>query len=340
MRAHSASASRIGLLEKCGWWATQDAPEHTESRSPAAAHGTLVHQLVHDLWSRRTVLADDSSAFKQAHKVLEWLLKNAPHTALSEVAMVYDVEGDSTVHLPDKGHRAYPDVTATQVPGTADVMWLDAAAERAVVLDIKTGYHVDPVDQSPQLETLALAASRLYGVEQAMVGYIRVNDTDVWGEWHALSALDLDARRNLLARRLSIIQDKPKPEAGAHCAWCPARTVCPKTTEMMVAAPKLSLKTAEDVAKVYPMLKPWQDLLDTVTDRCEAILKQAGGTIQVGDEDELRFVPTGGGEYVLLKLIPEEMQQTLRSLGAIKDKARGTRMALVKTGVRKKRTGT
>src|SRR6185369_13310973 len=193
MRAHSASASRIWLLEKCAWWAQGSRGEHHSEgpSSPSAAHGTEVHDLVHRVLTGKPAPAESSPrAQHQAGLVLRWLKENAPAVLLSEVPLLYNVATDNTFQLSGEGHRAYGDVGPTEVPGTVDVMWLDAANQTAKVLDLKTGYHVEGADQSLQLETLGLAASRLYGVDEAMVGHVRVDDEHAWGEWHSLTAFD------------------------------------------------------------------------------------------------------------------------------------------------------
>lgn len=345
MRAHSASASRVWLLEKCAWWAQKDTEHYEGPTNEAAAHGTAVHQLVHEAWvgkKESKVQSPSTTAQKQAALVLDWLRKNAPSLAISEVPLIYNVATDTTLQAGepgDYGHRAYGHVRATEIPGTPDIMWHDARENQAVVVDIKTGWAVDAAEGSLQLATLGLAASRLFGVQQALVGHLRVDDDKAWIDWHTLGAIDLDATRRLLARLLHGIEGTPTPTPGPHCAWCPARTSCPETKAMTAALPNLLVATTKDVQRIYPQLKPMRDMLDQIEARIEAFVAKHG-TVQVGDEHELTFVQTGGGESVSIKGIPDDMASTLRALGVIKERAKGRCLKLVKTGVKRKRTGT
>lgn len=331
MRAHNASASRVWLWAKCAYWAHASIELPHETSTGAAEHGTAVHDLVHRrLAGRAWPETNAPRAVHQAKLVLEWLDKNCPKILPSEIAMVYDVATGETEHRLISG-RDYGPISSTQVPGSADILYLDAQNQRAVVLDIKTGFHTGPVDESLQMETLALAAAALYRVREATVAHIRVDDNQAWGEWHELSLLDLDGHRARLNYLLSQTTglNVPEPKPGPHCGWCPARTVCPKTMEMTLALPRLSLKTVSDVAKVYPQLKPIRDLLDAIETRIGDIV-DANGAVTVGPEHELRFAVAGGGEHISVKEIPDDVAQTLRDLGVIKERAKGRRLILAK----------
>lgn len=330
MQAHNASASRVWLWTQCAYWAHASTELPREPPSASGTHGTEVHYLVHCRLSGRPAPESTARARHQAGLILGWLADNCPTVLSSEVAMVYDTARDTTEHRLIEG-RAYGDISKTQVPGSADIMYLDAANQRAVVLDIKTGFLTGPVDASLQMETLAVAAATLYGVSQATVAHIRVDDEKAWGEWHELSLLDLDVHRNrlaeLLAKSTGLAPGDPRP--GPHCGWCPARTVCPKTLEMTAALPRLSIKTASDAARVYPQLKPIRDLLSAIEHSIEDLV-DANGTIDVGPDHELRFIPAGGGETVSVKEIPDDLAATLRDLGVIKQRQQGRRLFLAK----------
>lgn len=317
---HHASASKRSLLAACAWWAQPSVVLPSDEPGPAAEHGTLVHHLVHlGLTSREPWPDATERAQAQATRVLRWVHDHAPRPIMSEVAMVYDAAAGTVREITGRGHRDYGPIAPSELPGSADLIWLDAAQGAAVVLDIKTGADVPPASESGQLAALGLMAAALYGVTRAQVGHLIVDDDGVREDWHTMLAEDLSRAGTYLADHLADVDAEPVPVPGPHCRamWCPARTICPATTAAMVALPTAALDTPEDVARVWAQLGPIEDALAAVKSKVKAFLEERGA-VTMADGGTLRIVEVAGRETVSIKDIPSDMAEVLRDVGAIK----------------------
>lgn len=188
-----------------------------------------------------------------------------------ETAVLYDMDADAAEIL-DAAARSYGHRGRNAVVGTADLVRVHDGV--VYVIDVKTGRGWLPrPSESGQLRALALAFSRVYGVDSAEVGHLRVdtNDGRAWLDLDALDALELaTVREQLLEARESVEAERVAPKEGPWCRYCPAFPVCPAKAALVTEAmdtPVLDQSTAAAA---------WQRIKDTraVLDRMEDSLKE------------------------------------------------------------------
>lgn len=188
-----------------------------------------------------------------------------------EVAVLYDMDKDAAEVL-DAAARSYGHRGRNAIVGTADLVRVHDGT--VYVIDVKTGRGWLPNPAaSGQLRALALAFARVYGVDSAEVGHLRVDTADgrAWLDLEPLDALEMaTVREQLLEAREAVEAEVVAPKEGPWCRYCPAFAVCPAkaalVTEMM-DVPVLDAFTAAAA---------WQRIKDTraVLDRVEAALKE------------------------------------------------------------------
>lgn len=188
-----------------------------------------------------------------------------------EVAVLYDMDKDAAEVL-DAAARSYGHRGRNAIVGTADLVRVHDGT--VYVIDVKTGRGWLPrPSESGQLRALALAFARVYGVDAAEVGHLRVDTSDghAWLDLESLDALELaTVREQLLEAREAVEAEVVAPKEGQWCRYCPAFPVCPAkaalVTEMM-DVPVLDQGTAAAA---------WQRIKDAraVLDRVEAALKE------------------------------------------------------------------
>lgn len=203
MKLH-LSASSLSRTEKC----------------PASASLPRVRQL-----------HADAAAGTAAHAKLE---QSAAPGEFAEVAYAYSVLTGKGRLLGFGLNRGYVDLAEGEIPGTADLVRVEA--ERVVVVDYKTGfgYMVTPARNNLQLLHNALAAASVAGRTSALV---QINRTAIERiEEAELDAFDLAAGR----ARLRAIYDaanteKPTVATGDHCWRCECVSNCPAHLTMAIA---------------------------------------------------------------------------------------------------------
>jgi hypothetical protein len=164
----------------------------------------------------------DLEAYPVARQANAWL-DGADVPAAVEIAIVYDAAADTARALPRGKHRDYGELGPMELPTTLDLVWL--ADDHVVVRDLKTGSRSHA--KIEQLYIQALAASRLYGVERARVGFLWARKTKCEADpLDEIGPGELEAeswRAASVMRRLPMAE----PQPGAHCWFCPAKEVCP-----------------------------------------------------------------------------------------------------------------
>jgi len=164
-------------------------------------------------------------------ETMQRIMGDAAATARAEVKLAYDVATGKGRILGYGSDRGYRDLGPFEIPGTADVLAYDA--ERVYVGDRKLWRAVTPARSNGQLATLALAATRALGLDEATV----------WLEYEhggvdraTLDVLELDEFAAKLrrahaavakARQVRAGGSMPDVAEGPYCKHCPAQHACP-----------------------------------------------------------------------------------------------------------------
>lgn len=163
-----------------------------------------------------------------------------PPDPISEVKLAYDVATRRARIIGAGRGRAYGPLGPFEIAGSVDALGLEK--ERAVVLDWKTGaLDVDPAARNHQLWGYALAASRAFGRDEALVRIVYTAQGNRVDE-HAIDALELAAFADRLERlhgqvAFAIAQRRdgiePDTVEGPWCRYCPAKQSCPSKTGLL-----------------------------------------------------------------------------------------------------------
>jgi hypothetical protein len=229
---HKLSGSKYHLALLCAYPFRPDVVWPDRPAGTSAKVGNATHAIV-EVGQRRRIernpyLADpvvdcELEAYPLARRANAWLDEVSVPRAV-EVAIIYDAATDTARLAPSGGHREYGALGPMEIPTTLDLVWTDA--EEVTVRDLKTGQkryaHVE------QLYIQALAASRLYGLSRAKVGFLWARKTKCEADsLEDLGPGELEAeswRAASVMRRLPVAQ----PEPGDHCFSCPlGREMCP-----------------------------------------------------------------------------------------------------------------
>lgn len=153
----------------------------------------------------------------------------------SEVAVAYDV---ATGHgrilgtgLRRQYHLVVPPLAPYEVPGTIDMIAMDAARTRALVIDFKLWQEVDWI----QLTFYALAVARAWNLNEVTIALLYEGTGRV--RWKRLDAIDLDAfaaehlaelHQRVAAEQAKVARNVlPDTNEGPWCKHCPAQHACP-----------------------------------------------------------------------------------------------------------------
>lgn len=223
------TASKVGLLPYCQWWARDDAPWPPQTSGPLAERGTRFHQAIarYTLTRQREEVAEDIAA--EYEHACAWVDEHTPRglvEVLVEVAFAWDPSTDDAEVLVSVGDRDYSR-GAGRLCGTADLvlLWRKPTAA-AYVYDWKTG---DGSGAGPQLGALAVMVSRAFGIDTVSVSALEVSKHGV--EEVAVESFDAFALAGLAGELAELVAKIPdaEPQPGSHCGelYCPARLTCP-----------------------------------------------------------------------------------------------------------------
>jgi hypothetical protein len=152
-----------------------------------------------------------------------------------EIGLRYDAEHDVTTLGPRRGDPGYEDIGPMVLPGTLDLV--QVVDDAVWIADLKTGKKDNAHPE--QLYAQAVAASRLYGVSTAFVGFVFARKTKCdEPEWEALDGDRLDAEAGRIRRKLRLVPTS-EPVLGQGCFYCPARDVCPAQQRAPIGAEDL-----------------------------------------------------------------------------------------------------
>lgn len=297
------SASTVSRALRCSWWLLPHVQwQHTSSaaaESGSRVHAQVAHMLEPDVApaAGSDVTDDERAAATHGVTAICALAADAVTAIRTEMAFSWQASTDSAKLLGCHIGRAYPADGGWH--GSADAIWLDGDVVH--VVDLKTGLstRVEQADGNEQLATLALAAARATGATRARVHLVFASPTGARTESHDLDGMDLDAH----AARLRELETSLAREAqagtaravsGDHCTYCPARTQCPETSAATaelakVDAPRFDLSTPAGIVRARALLRSVRDAADQVDDAIRAMVRDAGGTLSLGNGKALRL---------------------------------------------------
>lgn len=310
------TASKVGLLSYCQWWARPEAV-WSDRTGPSADRGTRFHAAMHRLalgkldgvvaggergpcagpagttsWTFGSLSAVDDDireAFGHAAMWFEAITNGGLVSFMREIAFAWDPETDTAEQLTLEG-RDYSEARG-RLCGTADLVLWHPESESASVYDYKTG---DGSGAGPQLRTLGLMVARALHIEQVTVAALECRDsgvTEVARE--ELDAFALAAHAGELAEHIAAI-DTAEPQPGSHCGelYCPARLSCPlgteATAEVVQVIPAESLVRRADYRITDPV-----DTADKAIWSLD-VLRLMGAWIESKKDEIKAFVPPEG----------------------------------------------
>jgi hypothetical protein len=276
---------------------------HFGATSDYAANGTAVHLFIaraHEVGRDRALDELDAEA---AHRPLCEALPFAqlPAGGSHEVALAWDYESDVARVLADAGHRNYASAAPTEYVGTADYVGRDY--DMPVVLDYKTGHKwLGPARQSRQLRMLALAASRVVGVDAARVAYCFLRDDGTYAfSWATFDAFDLAEIADELRTLAATLEDASMSDCheSPECDYCAAFSSCPAKMQLARAIGTgavvrdlgiaVEIMTDAELATTYAAIERYDQLADKVR---KALRQRAAmQPIDLGDGRCLGTVP-------------------------------------------------
>lgn len=330
--------SKTQLVRHCLAWLRDDAEWAWDEPGLPAQEGTYVHSLIEISGTDahlKPVPPDgiDTEKCTRMYKCwTDWFAANGPRSIQHEVALAYDPETGVGRELRPEYHRDYRNVRKGEIGGSLDAITYDEGALH--VFDWKTGKPVAPAKSNMQLAAGMLAARGLYpDATSYHVHLIYLNDEGrpAYVDSAELDEMDLDAARAELRDALRN-HGLAKPVPGAHCTalYCPARGTCPATVAAMVelsgvtaqsveAMVSRSIKTPDDVRRVWPLLLRADELLKAAKDKVKTIVELAG-PVDLG-ETVLRITEPTKRETFSKNRIPEakrdEVLADLRAMGAV-----------------------
>lgn len=214
----------------------------------------------------------------------------------AEVAVAFDVATGEAREL-GVGVKAYEGLAPFEIPGRMDLLALDAARTRALVLDWKLYSDADWT----QLLFYALAIARCYRLDEVTVAFVYLGTGRV--HWRTLDALDLDAfsiRLRDLHERVAKEQRKltlnvlPDTNEGKWCRYCPASPSCP--SRVALARRVLDGNEANAMALVRPLDDASAARLYHDIARARSILEQLSKAVYARAAESP--IPLGGGTYL------------------------------------------
>lgn len=210
-----------------------------ESEGPGAGHGQVLHGFLAGCASVGRDAALEAAP--QEHREALSLVRTDglpidPARFRAEVAFAFDLDTGRGRELGQHLGRDYSAATASELPGTVDVIAVEQG--RVIVGDYKGGWgDVPPAAKNMQLRHLALAAARTHGLVRATVSIIRVRpDREPFYDEAEYGAYELDETEFLLQQARDRVRVQIAKRAagevvdvhsGSWCRYCPARPHCP-----------------------------------------------------------------------------------------------------------------
>jgi len=187
----------------------------------------------------------------------------------TEKPYAYDVASGLSRVLPSEGERDYSKATATEVPGTVDVVVVAAADGLVITIDLKTGKPPKTLrEYREQVEHNALCAADVAGVSRAIVMIAHITPAGVEVDVAHLGPLELaEVAESLATTVASVPTAEPRPGPWCFEKWCPALTVCPVAQWPLAMVPSVrrlplvgEVRSDEDAAALIdalPRFEAW-----------------------------------------------------------------------------------
>lgn len=293
----SLSASKVGLLAHCRYWARPDAPQDPYTTSDAADRGTRFHAAIAAFALTGQLVEWDEDITAEMTQAIPWLQEQSRLWSggpmLIEQAFGWDPRLDMACQYEVVTDRAYP--ADGLLHGTADVVF--RTGREAFVADWKTG---DGSSAGPQMRALALMVARTFGCTTVHVAALEVTAAGVREVCcEELGEFELAAIAGDLAEQMAAIADA-EPRPGPHCSelYCPARLACPAATaataELVDVIPAESLvrrapyrltdpiETPEHAAWALDVLRLVSAQVDAIKDGIKARVPAEGWRLEDG----------------------------------------------------------
>lgn len=248
------TASKVGLLSCCQWFAREDATWDPYRSSPAAERGTRFHKAIAEYVDTGEMPEVEDDIRDELAHACAWVLSYGRELLRAEVKYAWDPSTDAAEELSSVGDRDYSQA-AGRLAGTADIVSVSKAMRAGYVADWKTG---DGSGAGPQLRALGLMLARVHGLDSVTVAALEVRAsgvTEVARE--ELDAFALAGVAGELAEQLAAIESA-EPQPGSHCGelYCPARLSCPVGTA--ATAEVAAIVPVESLTKKYRITDPIQ----------------------------------------------------------------------------------
>lgn len=219
-----ATASKVALLQECGFWASDRAVWPQVPAGPAADRGNRFHGAIarYVASGERESVEDDIAA--EYDHACRWVDEYGRQFLRAEVAMAWWHDRDEAKILEGVAERRYSSKEPGALYGTADLVSITGRV--GYVADWKTG---DGSGAGPQLRTLAVMLARALDLESVTVCALEVTASGVVEvARETLETFDLGVHAGELAEAIASVPTA-EPRPGAHCGdlYCPARTTCP-----------------------------------------------------------------------------------------------------------------
>ena len=224
------SASKLPLLQSCGYSARPDVTVPDDPGGPAAARGRARHEAF-ETWLRG--LPHDGSGCEwddQLDSVRTRFLAGARQLGISDAC---ETETIRVLDVLTGGVRRSMYARSSEDPARrpSEIRLVADAFASGVVVDWKTGRHRE--SSRHQIDALALAFSATLGI----LAY--VDDTGAIVDVHRYTYDEWDHAATLGALRAIYARESTaEPVAGLHCrdAFCPLLGACPATSAALAQA--------------------------------------------------------------------------------------------------------
>jgi hypothetical protein len=262
-----------------------------------------------------------------------------------EETIAYNIETQTSRRCdpPTSDTHEYRDRQPHEIPGAVDLLGvgIDEKTKRfngfnhntVLILDHKSGFDVGSPMESGQLKTLALAASKLFACDKAIVAFMHAPagmtptiyadtlDSDDFAR-HATSLQEAESRR-----------DSGFIRPDFYCRYCQVFSSCPVNQPALIELRgSRQLQTAEDVGeahqKLQEMTKRFSSMADVIDAEIRSWIRQHGAGVRPDGREvdfvERPFTNLSQASIVraLGKLEGGRMIEKLKKLGAIESGVR------------------
>lgn len=289
------SASKLWYGGNCLYWARPEVVYPVQEAGEKAKLGSCFHEVAEGVsieealkwWP--SVDTDDLLAHVEAWRPWWDGIKNQPEGWINEIAFAINARDLSVrqIDRPTREDHKYK-TEEWEIPGCLDLVLVKD--DKVLVGDYKTGgrgVQKKVEDFEEQMGFAAYAAAKFYKKDTAVAFINHVTPEGVKVDHKTYNKKQLRMIGQSLAW-IPFAVEHAVPNPGDHCEYCPAKTVCPATMEivseimpttMAVAEPTglAPITTQEEAAKLYSWVS-----------RAAALAKQ-------GDEMLREFAKANGG---------------------------------------------